>query len=115
MMEGTANVLVFVIVSWHNGRVMSPDRCDASDALLSAGGRRKVDGTNDVEEGWIAMALPVAVQRDMHGCVQRHASTPRPLWKISHGRTWNAWMRAAVCWEQPQSVCASGTSMHKLG
>ena len=82
-MEGTANVLIFVVVSWHNGRVMSPDRCDASaDALLLAGGKWKVNGTNDVEEEWLAMALPVAVQRDIHGCVQRHASTPRPLWKI---------------------------------
>lgn len=108
-------MLVFVVVSRHNDRVMSPDRCDASaDALLSAGGRRKLDETNDDEEGWVAMVIRVAVQRAMHGCVQRHASTPRPLWKISHGRTWNAWTRAAVCWERPQSVCGSGTSMHKL-
>jgi hypothetical protein len=116
-MEGTANVLIFVVVLWHNGRVMSPDRCDASaDALLSAGGRRKLNGTNNGEEGWVAMVLRlrVAVQRAMHGCVQRHASTPRPLWKISHGCTWNAWTRAAVFWERPQLGCGSRTSMHKL-
>jgi len=54
---------------------MSPDRCDASvDALLLAGEGRKVDGTNDLDEGLIAMAATHgAVQRVMHGCVQHHA------------------------------------------
>jgi len=107
-------MLVFVRVSRHDGSMMSPDRCVASPvALLTAGGRRKLDGTKDDEEGWVAMVLRVAIQRAVHGCVQRHASTPRPLCKISHVRTWNAWTRAAVCWERPQSGCASITSMHK--
>jgi len=56
-----------------------------------------------------------AIQRDMHACVQRHASTTWPLPKIWNRRTWNAWMRAAVCWEQPEPVYASRTIMHKLG
>jgi len=42
------NEPAFVVVSLHNGPVMSPDRCDASlDALVSSGEGRKVNGTND--------------------------------------------------------------------